>query len=334
MSALKTGGRVTHSAGESNGSPNEWGTVAAVLRQDVLASINIDLATHTGTPIANRRELLDSTIKFVIHDSAGEPVAVMKIASEIDPQSVAESTQISEEIAASLKPETACHILRPWAELQYVGRSVALYPYLELLEHWRPAWFMQRRTLAPHVMRWAQDVSSQTVCTATDEDIDRKYIKPLRHIVENASDVGDQYVRVAKTMLKRIEAGQLNLRTVSMHGDPWKNNILLDPRNACGFEPQSGKPRFAFIDWDTGQVNGYPFFDLLRLANTLKTRPKIMKPLIDDYCRIVEADPVDIAGYITASLGHTLLNLNNCPRHVVTLSAQMFAEDLSRLDLF
>jgi len=338
MSALKSEGTATLSPGSSrgepsDGSPNDWRTVAAVLRNDVQTSIDIDLATHTGTPIANRRDLIDSTIKFIIRDEAGAPVAVMKIASEVDPQSVAESTQIAEEIAASLKPETARHILRPWAEHQYDGRSVALYPYLDLLEQWRLAWFMQRRTIAPHVMQWVQQMSSQTVRDATDEDIDRRYIKPLRHIVENSSDVGEQYVRAAKTMLKRIETNKVSLRTVAMHGDPWKNNILLDTRNSCGFESHNGSPRFVFIDWDTGQVHGYPFFDLLRLSNTLRTRPKIMKPLIDDYCSVVDADPIDIAGYITAALGHSLLNLNNCPRHVITLSAQMFAEDLSRFEL-
>jgi len=329
MSARKPSGN----AAQSTESPNDWRTVADVLRTDVLASIDIDLALHTGTPIANRRDLIDSTIKFAIRNDAGQPIAVMKIASEVDPQSVAESTQIAQEIAASLKPETAQHILRPWAEHQYAGRSVALYPYLDLLERWRPAWFWQRRTLAPHVMQWANEVSSQTVRDATQEEIDRKYIEPLRHIIENSSDVGDQFVRAAKAMLTRIEAGKIKLRMVAMHGDPWKNNILLDSRNACDFQSTGGAPRFVFIDWDTGQVDGYPFFDLLRLSNTLRTRQKIMTPLINDYCNIVDAEPADIAGYITAALGHSLLNLNNCPRHVITLSAQMFAEDLSRFEL-
>ncbi len=311
----------------------KWRDLAEGLQPEVMKSLGIDLTAHNASPIANRRDLIDSTIKYLIRDKENRSIAVLKMSSEIDPQSVAESTQIAEEIASSLKPDTGRHILRPLVEHQYGGRSVAIYPYLDQLKMFRPAWIVQRRGLAPHIMRWAKELSRQTVRDAGTAQIEQQYITPLEAIVRDHAEFGPQFVEMAKKALLRIDSGKLRPKTVAMHGDPWKNNILLDARNVSGFEDGSSSARFMFIDWDTGQSEGFPFFDLIRLSNTLRTRKPQMRRLIQDYCEIVEATPEDVSSYITAALGHTLLNLNNCPRHVVALSSQIFLEDLKRIDL-
>lgn len=313
--------------------PTDWSSIAAGLRTEVMKSLGIDLSAHHATPIANRRDLIDSTIKYTIQNEQRDPVAVLKLSSEIDPQSVADSTQVAEEIASSLRPETARHILRPLTEHQYGGRSVAIYPYLEQLKMFRPAWILQRRAIAPNIMYWIKEVSRQTVSDATDVQVDSQYITPLKSIVDDEGEFGPQFAAMAKLALTRIDSGKMAVKTVAMHGDPWKNNILVDARNVSGFDDGKASSRFMFIDWDTGRPEGFPFFDLIRLSNTLRTRESQMRLLIRDYCEIVEATPEDIGSYITAALGHTLLNLNNCPRHVVALSSQIFLEDLNRLDL-
>ncbi len=123
-----------------------------------------------------------------------------------------------------------------------------------------------------------------------------------------------------------------------MHGDLSKNNIMLDRRNAHAMAVGLGSritlngasSRFQFIDWASADVNGYPYYDLVRIGNTFRST---MNQRLKTHYSILQSSEEDVGGTITAALGSLRDNLGYCPRHVFALSAQKYLSDLTSYEL-
>jgi hypothetical protein len=245
----------------------------------------------------------DGAAVFTVGDK--HMAAILLVSPPQFPDVVSHEHEKAAKMKRHLGPELGSTILAPLALGKYMGRSYALMPLKKQLSDNRLLWALQRRAIKPSVIAWLRQVQSATKVTESSFD---NYQLALESLAE-LEGLDEAIKSVANLTLRRLLAGKLSPLSTPMHNDLWKGNILL--RSA---DDRGNKFPFFVIDWRGSRVDGFPFFDLIRLSMSLRLDRSALRAEIEQVCEILKCQFDDAQGYVAAALGEISLRRDRFPR--------------------
>lgn len=262
----------------------------------------------------------DSVLKFAIRNTNGRPIAVALCSSPNSPSLVARGMQRARQAKQALGPELGRVILTPMLEGDVHGLSYTVLPYCTPLSTSRLWWRRQRSRLQPAVLTWLASSALATARRPDRAELEVDFEKPLRHLAD-LSVMTDRVRTVAEWALARLTTRNWWPQYMLMHNDLWKGNILIDNRCVTGDPNRPWNERFVIIDWPGGQVDGYPMFDLIRLAQSLAIGHRQLHAEVVTHCRLLGCEPMDAYAYLAVAIGSMGLQLEHFPvEHYVRMS--------------
>lgn len=207
------------------------------------------------------KTLQDATSTFLVRDDVGNPELVILCSAAGGLEGVARAVKRARATVAALGTELGSAVLLPLQEGQLDGRSFAIFSYCTPLVESGPRWWIQRSVVRPRLVRWLLDASRATVKAVPTERLGPGVAQPLENMIADEGHPPDLRA-LAEEALRALHDGQWIPKHVFTHGDLWVGNVLIDQRSPGG----SRFGRFVIIDWAGAQVQGYPYYDLLRLA--------------------------------------------------------------------
>jgi hypothetical protein len=259
-----------------------------------------------------RGPLLDSLHVLSIFRRYGSnrPAEILLMYSpEIAPDAARNAAARAGEAASALGPDLACRVLTP-VEVGVVGeRSYAVVPRLQALAARRPLQWLQFRCLRPTLFDWLFSVAATTSCRTEQGALLTNYARPLEALAET-SGASPVVRRAAEDACVRLRANAWLPQQCLMHGDLWHGNLML--KNHRGITPKWAG-RLTIIDWGGSRVDGYPFFDLLVVAQTLRSSPALVRNEILRHAQLLKCAPTDSTAYALAAVGSLLLNPGYVP---------------------
>lgn len=275
-----------------------------VLKQALPADPRVSLSYLCG-----RKPVADDTTKLLVRNEAGQPVAVILVASKVEPDLVEKGMDNARVIKQMLGPQLGQVILDPKATGWLHGRSYTVLPYCKPLESGPFIRRWHNFTLRPLAIEWLTQVTQATAREPTAEELHKNFIAPLEKLAA-MDGMAAEIKEAAKITLERIESSAWKPRHVLMHSDLWRGNILFsDPENR-------GVERFArlvIIDWPGAKTDGYGFYDLVRLSLSMNLPKIFLSVHIKNHCEILQCQPMDARSHLLAALAHLGQNLNHFP---------------------
>jgi hypothetical protein len=220
-----------------------------------------------------------------------------------------------------LGPDLGGVIVDPLLDLYMDGRTFALFPYCPPLSDRRLVWPIQRRFVRSHVLTWLRRVTQATQRPVSESQRREAFIDPLNAIADD-DRFSRQMRQGVEKAAERLQAGEFQPRFVIAHNDLWKGNILLPP---SARDAQSRRHRFVVVDWPAARTDGYAFYDLLRLADSLRISRRRLTGELRAHCRVLECSIRDATAYLLAGLAVLGENLGYFdPHRYVAMSEQCF----------
>jgi hypothetical protein len=251
----------------------------------------------------------DAPSRTCIRDKQGRMVAVMAVSSRVDPEQVARSLANAKGAREMLGSDLGNVILEPIAEGTYEGLTFALWPWRRSLSSNRIMAFLQKRRARKRVLAWLREATAVTCRRVSEDELEAGYRRPLRALAGDEA-MPEGLRRAADTGLRRLEDGTWRPYFVLEHGDFWLGNVLY-PR---GLWSRGTHARgFVLIDWAGARLQGYPFYDLLRLALSSGLAPAHLRKEALLHCASLGCEPVDAFAYLAAGLGASGLDLGHFP---------------------
>ena len=264
------------------------------LSQKRNSNITLQLLRRTSlTPDCNLVFLVnDGTEKLVAYVSApGYPTKVQ------NDQRLAQSfrSALSSPAVASVVPE-------PLEQGSVLGATYAVVPFYRPIATRRGLGRFECWRLAPHVLRWLEELvtSSNRRTTIDGKTRYEECLLALLQDVRVQSDIRGR-ARIAIEEVQHSHA----LPLVPMHGDMWKGNVL--------WARQTEAFPFVMIDWGSSSVDGFPFFDLVRLADSFSISSRQFSSAIKSQCAALSLRPEQTFTCILAALGEIWINRNEFP---------------------
>ena len=266
----------------------------------------------------------DGTSVFAI--GKGKQRAALLISPAKFPNVVSEDQAKARDMRNHLGPALGCTILTPLAEGFILNRSYALMPLGEPLSNNRLFWAGQKWKIKPKLLSWLRNVVAQHNITLDSSDAEVTFQTPLQHL-SSVDGVDFDIRRCASNALERLQSGIFRPRVAPMHNDFWKGNILL-PRHAA-MQTNVDYP-FFIIDWRGSRIDGFPFFDLVRLSMSFGLSPDELRREIIATCESLECALVDVNSYLAAALGEISTRLEEFPRERFLQMTRSYFDELRK----
>ncbi|WP_145952365.1 hypothetical protein [Paludisphaera borealis] len=224
------------------------------------------------------------------------------VSPKLEPRAVAGNVEKAEEARRALGPLGGV-ILEPLQVGVLEGADYAVFPYCRPVRIRRRFLRTMRRSLVgKRLLPWLRLATERTVQQPTAEERQDRFITPLEHLCDASSMPG--HVRDAASLaLGRLERGAWQPQLAIMHDDLNLHNLLQPPGIAAW-------NRTIIIDWERSAVRGYGFYDLIAMTLWMKLGRGRLRAEIDRHCRIMACDPVDVRGYMLATLGGKSMTLD------------------------
>jgi hypothetical protein len=280
-------------------------------------------------PMEKRGLVADEALKIIFLSPKGKPTAFILYSSPRSPDLVARSMRRARQAKQLLGNDLGRVILSPLAEGEIKGLSYAILPYCNPLSNWAPIWRFQRLILRPALFKWLLEVTKHTVAGVEQAQAEEQFLQPLRRLVTLES-ISESIRAAANNAIKRLTAGTWKPRTVLMHGDLWKGNVLIGVTGSMGLK---WKNRFAIIDWASSLPEGYAFFDLVRLAQSMNLRGRGFMKEVRMHCRLLDCEPSDAAGHLLSALGYLAESLEYFPLKRFAQMAELCFEFLRNISV-
>jgi hypothetical protein len=259
----------------------------------------------------------DSPSVYLVKDK--RTPAVLLISPERFPDVISLEHVKAAEMKAYLGCELGSIILDPIALGRSMGRSYALVPLKKRLSDYRMLWSFQRRSIKASLVEWLQEILSAGVI----EDSSFRLYETALEAFAGVDALDQRTKHVARVTLDRLVRGEFLPRSTPMHSDLWRGNILLP------HDGDQAARRFPFfiIDWRGSRIDGFPFFDLIKLSMSLPLAPPELRREIVNACDILGCGLDDVPGYLAAALGDLSLRLDQFPfQRFLGLTNDCFAE--------
>lgn len=206
----------------------------------------------------------------------------------------AQAMQRAREAKRLLGPSLGSPILDPLSEGEIFGVSYAVLPYCRPIADpwWRS--HLEWRLISPRVLAWLRSTARATMIIPEPAEIERAFAAPLAAL----AGVRALPARIrghALDAYDRLRKGLWEPRQVLMHGNLAAPNILVEK-----------KSDFVVVDWSSSKSRGYPFFDLLRFADTRRLSNRRLKHEVGVHAYVLESELEDARSHVLAALGSLL----------------------------
>jgi hypothetical protein len=267
----------------------------------------------------------DNTHKLLGLDGEGRPRVVAIVSPVADPRAVARNVVKAEEARRALGPQGRV-ILDPIRAGSLGGVDYAVFPYCRPLRIRRRILTGAHRTaLGKRILPWLRAVTETTVREATEDERRDRFAAPLARLLDEAS-MPARVRRAAEAATGRLEAGAWRPRVSIMHDDLNLHNVLR-PIGLLA----SLRRDMVIIDWERSSIRGYPFYDLVGMTMWMKPGRRCLRAELDAHRAILGCDPVDVRGYMLATLGCKYAGLDSpLPERVASRPVEVAFDDVLR----
>lgn len=263
--------------------------------------------THRLSPMGGRGSVTDASDKWwVVERSTNRVTDVLIRSSTVTPQQMAETVERQQAVVARLGERTAAVVLEPRLTGACEGRTFAVFPYRQPIDQGKLARRWWRWRMRGPVFGWLDAVVAESAREVDDQQRQAAFAKPLETLAADEK-LNASLRDGAEAALRRIEAGDWQPRTTVVHNDLWLANILRAPAEA------SGGYGFVVIDWGLANPAGQPFYDLLRIADSLGVSGGRLRQAVEAHCQAVGCERDDARSNLLAGLGWLRQNLNYFP---------------------
>jgi hypothetical protein len=281
------------------------------------AGVSITLMSKGG--------LVDSTEVFMVRDASEKPRAVVVLSPQAAPEMVDRATARARDVAGVVGPVLARRILLPTLSGKLEGRTYAVMPYCERLSSLRPVWWMQRAKVRSVLSDWLHQVTESSLRAVSDSQVASLYEKPLALLASTAG-CSDGLRRAAERASHRLSSGELRPMQVAMHGDVWSGNILVRGRSK---DQPRFEDRLTLIDWAGARTDGYPLYDLVRAAGSLRMKPGALRVELQRHCDLMQCGLEHSTDYLVTALGGVLTTIENFPMENFLRMAEQCLSDVN-----
>jgi hypothetical protein len=224
---------------------------------------------------------------------------VVQLSPPAFPDVVAEACDRTAAFAHSVGPALAHAMVRPIEQGIVEQRSYAVLPFHQALSDSRLMWLWQRGRIGPALLDWLAMLAGLGHRGAGED-----YAANLAALVAMPG-IGEELHEAAVAAIAQLAADEAIAVHVPMHGDLWRGNILKAADDSAW--------PFALIDWRGSRVDGYPVYDLVRLADSLHIRPRRLGIELRRHAAALgcTADTTEV--HLLAALGHYARHLGEMP---------------------
>lgn len=280
----------------------------AALHGELEGVLGRSLSVGDPTRLCPPRRTLDDPAKYLLRWSSGEPAAVLYLAPATAPGIVHRHVDRAEAARRILGEPLGRVVLQPMCRGEWDDRSYALMPFCHSLGRTPLRHKVGRSLLRPSVFGWLRAVTARTA--RAPEPADGEAVRVLEWI-RTAGVVAPRFQARLDQALRRLLDGVWVPRRVLMHGDLWADNILIAPRGLQGHDKLFWWDRFLIIDWPGSRTDGFAFYDLIRLALSLRTGPWRLRREVLAHAALLGCDPCDAWGYQAMALGSIGMNIEH-----------------------
>ncbi len=250
----------------------------------------------------------DATRKFLIRDAEGNPSEVVICSAPDQSDLVTRGMERAKQAYRVLGEQLGKAILLPLAEGRVGTQKYALLPYCTPLYESGPKWWVQRALIRPQVFRWLLEATRMTVRPVRQEELDSHILAPLESFC-GETDAPVVMRRVAENALNAAQTGRWVPQHVLMHDDFWEGNLLIDQRSAGG----ARFGQFVIIDWPGSRVEGYPLYDFLRMAYSIRLKGRAFSKALDAQCGALGCGRDEAPHHFIAAAAELRQRLENWP---------------------
>jgi hypothetical protein len=274
------------------------------------------LATRRGLgriePMGLARKSADTSDKYLVRDSLGQPAAVLSLSPAERPHATDVAAGSTRMAQAALGPRLGRVVLMPWHSGKIDGIGFSVAPYHRPVSAFAPQRALERRRLLRLARRWLQETLRHSVRGADANEVQSQFSAPLAALA-NLQGLRSEIRRRAAAELHALDAGHWQPRLALAHYDLWQDNFL--------WAPGDNEFGFVVIDWGGARARGHAIYDLLRLALSSPADIGATLSELRAHCRILECPPDHAAGHALAALGHLAMNLGDWPVERLAMTA-------------
>lgn len=257
------------------------------------------------TTLREGSRLVDGPALYRVEDN--EFRSILHVSPAACPDVVAQGCEKARVFGERIGLAHASAILRPICEGRHEGRSFAMLPYRTPLSARLLVGRYQRWTITPALLTWLAGLAAQPA-NADDATVAAIYRANLHALADALDDTPSLRAEV-DAGLAMLDRGEVAPQLVPMHGDLWKGNIL-GARNPDAYP-------FAIIDWRGSETNGFPIFDLVRLAQSYRIPKRQLRAELDRHAGILGCGFAATRVHLLAGLGHYAANPGEMPLTVL-----------------
>jgi Phosphotransferase enzyme family len=263
--------------------------------EERIAILDLGTQIRSFEVLGKDADTADSSSAFRV--TTDDRVFVLLLSAQAFPNSV----QMDVERAARMKSKFGVlgqHVAVPVDTGQFQGLSYALTSYYAPLSNGRLRGRWDKRRIKAPILGWLQALA-------------RDHVQPADHMrYEKAFDALQSAVsetsQTAQLLLKHrafAKSTAFKPLHVPMHGDLWSGNILRG----------SYEIRFKLIDWGGSEYQGYPLYDLIRVALSLGMSKAAFNAEWAKHQRALDCTEIDMPLYVLGALGHYAKNRGEFP---------------------
>lgn len=295
---------------------------------DKVKTLGVDIHNSPFLPsmLSEADAPADASFKCIFKSSDSKPLAFLLCSNERNPLLIQRNVEKAR-VAGNLLGHPLGNVIEmPFEEGTYEGLTWALFRILIPLSDSPWQWRLQKLRLAIPVTRWLSQVLAHTKKSVPENEMADTVLSPLEAMAED-NDFPNHARISARNALNRIKTGSWTPQTSLSHNDLWKGNVMLPRENTS----QGFHLNFNIIDWAGSSTAGFAFFDLMKLARSLKFPGFFTRRLICEHCSILGCEPQDAMAYLLSALGTLGRNLDNFPRPVYLRMGTELIEDLKKI---
>lgn len=274
-------------------------------------------------PMRLARKSADTSDKYLVRDSLGQPAAVLSLSPPERPHATDEAASGTHLAQSALGPQLGRVVLMPWRTGKVAGIGFSVSPYHRPVSTFQPKRAVERRRLLHLARHWLRNTLRHTVRVADAHEVQREFRAPLTALA-NLPGLRPEIRQRAGAELRALDAGHWQPRLAVAHYDLWQDNFL--------WAPDDNEFGFVVIDWGGARANGHAIYDLLRLALSSPVNIGDTLSELRSHCRLLDCPPEHAAGHALAALGHLALNLHDWPVERLTMMAGLCVDLVNALE--
>jgi hypothetical protein len=259
--------------------------------------------------LPQKEAIADDPRKVLVETLSGEPQAVLIVAPPSAPEIAMRGAKRAREAARMLGPGLGSVVLQPVASGWLAGLSYAVVPWQRRLTDSRWLWRLQRVWITRLVLRWLTRVVEVTASELPEERFFDQ-VRPLLEALASDQRFADRVRRDVEFALARLSQGSWRPKTVLVHNDLWKGNILLPSESDTRRSSPFG---FYLIDWAGAALPGFPFWDFARVSMSLRVPNPWARYVALRHCKILGCEPADAVSSLLLAIADLGAKLDCMP---------------------